>query len=91
MIKHTVTIQIEDVENDEIRIRASCDPVPNDQTVVTSALACAAEILELLKAKSQPPAQGAAPVEDAKPYVAEGRFDADPGSFVPKEKPEEQT
>jgi len=84
MIKHTVTIQIEDVENGEIRIRASCDPVPNDQTVVTSALACAAEILKLLKAKSQPPS------EEAEILADPAAVEAEPGSFVPADKTEEQ-
>lgn len=91
MTKHTVTIQIEDVENGEIRIRASCDPQPNDQTAITSALACAAEIFEMLKAKTEAPAPQETPVDPTQPpYVAEGRFDAEPGSFIPAEQKEGQ-
>jgi hypothetical protein len=94
MTKHKVTIEIEDVENGEITIRAACDPAPTEQTVVTTALACAADLLNYLKGQTkaqteenQPPAEPAAPVA---PYVAEGRFDAEPGSFVPAEKKEDQ-
>lgn len=42
------------------------------------------DLLGYLKAKSETPAP------EAKPFVAEGRFDAEPGSFIPAEKKEEQ-
>lgn len=99
MTQHKVTIIIEDAGGVNISIRTSCEPEVTGQTQVTPALACAAELLEHLRSRTNAGASGEAAaegvvdaqvVEEPKPFVAEGRFDADPGSFVPAEKKEDQ-